>query len=115
MDKSYEQMQLATNKRVSTYPRNTDAGDTTRARKEAVAWSVTLRLQNPHEAPLHDNGTIPLAELPVLDGYCCQGCEFLTISQKQMRRYRLRASHHVTGDALTSAKLQSFSNRLLKQ
>lgn len=59
--------------------------------KEAVTWSSTLSLQDLHQVPLLSNSTAPLPGLTLLDGYRCQGCDFLTSNQKELQKHRRRA------------------------
>ncbi|KAH7025301.1 uncharacterized protein B0I36DRAFT_333010, partial [Microdochium trichocladiopsis] len=71
-------------------------------------------LVDPFSIPVPDDNTLPLDYLPILRGFSCTGCRFLTISNKNIRKH-WRATHWkgiqfdmVPDDIYSTVQLQSF-------
>ena len=75
--------------------------------KQAVSYLSTLQIRDPHTIELPSNGSAIIPELPVLRGFSCLGCEYLTISRKKITLHARETAHG--HECWRRIRLQTFS------
>ncbi len=48
---------------------------------------ASMPLSDPHVVDLPANGSDAIPQLPIFDGYCCQGCRYLTVNRAKVIRH----------------------------
>jgi hypothetical protein len=75
----------------------------------ALAWIMTLALQDPHTVNLPPDGAPPIPQLAVQAGYRCLDCVYRTVNRKNMYKHGRQARHGRVGRGWAEAALQTFS------
>ena len=79
--------------------------------KQAVAYMMTLSLQNPHTVDIPSNSSAVISQLALLAGYQCPGCGYLTVNRENMLKHGKTTGHFRHGQGWWKVRLQTFSQR----
>ncbi|KJK87120.1 hypothetical protein H633G_09028 [Metarhizium anisopliae BRIP 53284] len=76
--------------------------------KAVIQLSAQWQLLDPRQAPVPGDGSNPIPELPVLPGYKCMKCRYMTVSRKIINTH-CRKQHESTDEKWQEVYLQTFT------